>query len=204
MEVFLKILENNSYPIIIKIVFVAFLAYLIPVYYKHYGLANFLWFSDLALFITTIAIVFEIPFLISMISVGLLLPEIAWNIDYFLRLLTGKKAFGLSDYMFDDKNPKYIRALSLFHVALPIIWVWSLAEYGYHTYALLPQIIFSWIIILITYLFTKPSENINWVFGLGAKPQKKYQPSIYLLFIIIFYPICIFLPTHFLLVWLFN
>jgi len=34
--------------------------------------------------------------------------------------LTGKRLAGLTDYMFDVQKPLYLRALSLFHVFLPV------------------------------------------------------------------------------------
>ena len=48
------------------------------------------------------------------------LPELAWNLDFFVRLTTGATFMGLSGYMFDGNIPLFIRALSLFHVGLPL------------------------------------------------------------------------------------
>src|SRR5262249_12211831 len=48
------------------------------------------------------------------------LPELAWNLDFFVRLTTGATFMGLSGYMFDRNIPLFIRALSLFHVGLPL------------------------------------------------------------------------------------
>jgi hypothetical protein len=204
MDVIPILFGENIIPNWIKFFSVLFILYLVPVYYKQYGLANFLWFSDLALFGTVLAILFESDFLISMMAVGLLLPELAWNFDFFVRLSTGKKIFGLSDYMFDDKIPFRIRLLSLFHVALPIIWILFLVKFGYNQMAIYPQIVFSWLVLLLTYSFTNPKENINWVFGFGSKPQNKIHAALYLIFVLILFPVVIFVPTHFLLIWLFN
>ena len=63
-----------------------------PVYWLEYGPANFLWASDIALLVTTVALWQENRFLISMMAVGVLLPELFWNIDFFARLIAGGKS----------------------------------------------------------------------------------------------------------------
>jgi hypothetical protein len=40
-----------------------------------------------------------------MMALGLLLPDVFWNVTFFLRMLTGKRFAGLTDYMFDSENP---------------------------------------------------------------------------------------------------
>src|SRR5882757_6901342 len=78
---------------------------LIPSYIKTFGWANFLWFSDLALFMTAAALWLDSRWLFSMAVVSVLLLEILWNFDFFLRLLTGVRTVGLTDYMFDSHHP---------------------------------------------------------------------------------------------------
>jgi hypothetical protein len=190
-------------PIGIKLFYAAFILLLIPVYWKNYGPKNFLWFSDIALFASAIAMWLENSLLASMMAVGVLLPELGWNIDYFVRLITGKKLLGLSNYMFEDDKSYFLRGLSLFHVFIPVILIWMLLEYGYHSHAIYYQTLLSWIILVICYLFTPAKDNINWVFGPGSKPQKKISPNLYLLLLLLFFPLAIFLPIHLLLMWLF-
>ena len=103
----------------IKLAYTLCLLVLVPVYWAHYGPKNFLWFSDIALLTTGAALWLESPLLASMMMLAVLLPELAWNLDFFGRLLTGRPMFGMSAYMFDADTPRYLRALSLFHVPLP-------------------------------------------------------------------------------------
>jgi hypothetical protein len=191
-------------PISIKLFYTAFIVLLIPVYWKNYGPKNFLWFSDIALFTSAIAMWLENSLLASMMAVGVLLPELGWNIDYFGRLITGKKLLGLSNYMFEDDKSFFLRGLSLFHVFIPVILIWMLLEYGYHRDAIFYQTLLCWMILLICYLYTPPKDNINWVFGPGSKPQNKIPKRLYFLLLLLFFPLAIFLPTHLLLMWLFN
>ena len=191
-------------PLWFKIAYTAFIFILIPIYWKHYGPANFLWFSDIALFVTCFALWLESSLLASMMAVGVLLPEIAWNTDFFGRLFFGKTLFGLSGYMFEKKNPLYIRVLSLFHVIIPVIIIYLLAQFGYHENAIYWQIMFGWVVMLVVYFFTSPNDNINLVYGPGSKPQKKIHPGLYLIFMMFFLSVVVYFPSHLLLQWIFD
>jgi hypothetical protein len=194
------LLENI--PLAFKLAYTAFALFIIPIYYKQWGPGNFLWFSDIALFGSVIALWVESSLLASMMAVGVLLPEIAWNIDYFGRLISGRKLFGLSDYMFNKEKSIFLRSLSLFHVPIPIVLVWMVLVYGYDEKAIYYQTLLAWIVLLASYFLTKPEENVNWVYGPGEKPQQKIHPVIYLLLIMLFFPLFIYLPTHLLLKWI--
>jgi hypothetical protein len=61
------------------------------------------------------------------------------------------------------------------------------------------QPFFFWTVVLVCYFFTKPSDNINWVFGIGGRPQQKVSSMLYLAMLMLGVPVCIYLPTHFLL-----
>ncbi|MDQ3190466.1 MAG: membrane-associated protein [Bacteroidota bacterium] len=202
MEEFLPLF--HSIPQWFKILYTAFAILLIPVYFKHYGITNFLWFSDIALFTLALALWIESSLLASMMALGVLLPEIAWNIDFFGRLITGKKLIGLTDYMFEKEKPFFVRALSLFHVVIPPLLIWMLILFGYEKSAIYWQTILAWIILPACYVFTPVNENINWVFGPGSKPQQKIVPFLYFLLMMLSFPIVVFLPTHLLLNWIFN
>jgi hypothetical protein len=175
----------------------------VPVYARDYGPKNFLWFSDIALFGSCVAMWVESPLLAGMMALAVLLPEIAWNLDFFAHLLIGRRVLGLSDYMFDAQKPRYLRALSLFHVFLPALLVWMVYRLGYDPRALFAQTAVSLIVLPLTYLLTKPSQNINWVWGL-AGPQKVMPPLVFLVLLTILFPVVIYLPTHLVLLRLFR
>ena len=102
----------------IKIPYTIFVCILVPIYWQERGPANFLWISDVALLATVLALWMESRFLASMMAVGVLLPELAWNLDFFLRLITGHDVIGLNGtgYMFDTSYTLLFRFFSLFHV----------------------------------------------------------------------------------------
>lgn len=190
-----------SLPLFLKLIYTALVLFIIPVYWKNWGPGNFLWFSDIALFLTAIALWLDNSLLASMMALSILLPETGWNIDFFGRLISGKRLLGLSDYMFDKERSLFLRGLSLFHVFLPVLLLIMLMNYGYQESALYFQTAFAWIILLLTYFFTDPEKNINWVFGPGTRPQKKMSSGLYLFLLLLFFPLCIYLPTHLFLMW---
>ncbi len=195
---------STPIPLWLQLGYTAFLLVLIPVYWVRYKPANFLWFSDIALFAIGIALWVESKTLVSMMAVGTLALELLWNVDYFGRLLTRKPVLGLSDYMFDRSKSVFLRGLSLFHVFLPALMVWLLLKWGYDPAAIYPQALLTWIVLLLAYLLTDPAENINWVFGPGNDPQTRLPKGWYLFGVMLFFPVCILLPSHLLLNWLFN
>ena len=179
----------------IKVGYTFFLVVLVPVYWAHYGPRNFLWFSDIALLGSGLAVWLESPLLASMMALAVLLPELVWNLDFFGRLLTGHAMLGMSGYMFDRALPRYLRALSLFHVLLPVWLVWLVSRLGYDRRAWVGQSLLAAVVLPVTYWLTEPVENVNWVHGLGA-PRRRRHPWIYLALLILSFSLVLYLPPH--------
>jgi hypothetical protein len=191
-------------PLPLKIGYTLFLCVLVPIYWVHWGPKNFLWFSDIALLTTGLALWLESSLLASMMMLAIGLPELAWNVDFFGRLLTGRQMLGLSGYMFDAGKSRFLRALSLFHVVLPIVLLWMVYRLGYDDRALLFQTLVAWIVLPVTWWITDPADNVNWVYGPGSTPQTRMHPRAYLALTMILFPLVFYLPTHLLLHTLFR
>jgi len=175
----------------IKYFLTGFLIVLLPVYRRYYGTQNFLWLSDIGLFLTIIALWLQSTLIMSIAAVGLLAVELFWNVDFFAHLLFKKKISGLSDYMFDSKYPLSLRILSLFHIVIPSLWMVYFMHHQYDKHAICYFVPLYWVIITMTYWFTDPKENINWVFVY----KKRWWP----LLLAVGFPLLIVLPTHVLL-----
>lgn len=186
-------------PLWTKLAYTVFVLVTVAVYAVKYPLGNFLWFSDIALLSTAPALWFESSLLASMMLVGILLPEALWNVSFFGQLVTGKRLSGLTDYMFDPDKPLYLKALSLFHVFLPPLLIWMIAQLGYAPKAWIAQTALAWVVLPLSFWLTTPEENVNWVYGFGARPQKRIPPLAYLLLLMIGFLVLIYLPTHLLL-----
>jgi len=183
-------------PLWLRLGYTVMVAAIVPVYLAYYGVANFLWFSDIALIITGVALWTESRLLASMMAVGVLLPELLWNVSFFARLLVKLRLSALADYMFDRTIPLWIRALSLFHIPMPAVLLWMLHTLGYDPRALLAQTALGWVVFGVTYAVTNPAENINWVFGPGGEPQRRLPPRVYLGLLLVVFPVIVYLPTH--------
>lgn len=71
----MEIASEPAIPLSLKIAYTAYIGVLVPIYAKHWGIRNFLWFSDLALFGTLLALWIESSFVASMMSIAVLIPE---------------------------------------------------------------------------------------------------------------------------------
>jgi hypothetical protein len=193
-------------PLWLKLAYAAFVAVMIPVYALKAaaGVRNFLWFSDIAVFGTAIALWIESPVLASMMGVAVLLPELVWNLSFVSRLLLGRGVTGIADYMFDPKERWYMKMLSLFHVHMPIALVWLIWRLGYDDRALVAQTLLAWVILPLTYALTEPRFNINRAFGPGGRPQHRLHPLVYLGLLMLIGPLVIYVPTHLILRSLFG
>jgi hypothetical protein len=183
----------------IKIPYALFVAVLVPVYWVRYGPTNFLWFSDMALIGTLAALWLESRFLVSMMTTGVLLFDVVWSFLFFYRLIQGGRPVGFVGYMFDSRISIFIRALSLFHVMLPIIQLWTLVKLGYDVQAWKYQVVLGWIVLPVTYAVSGPKQNINWVYGVKEVPQKWLPPALYVAVLTVLYPTLVCFPTHWIL-----
>ena len=98
--------------------------------------------------------------------------------------------------MFDQGKPRFLRALSLFHVVLPIVLLWMVNRLGYDDRALLFQTVVAQVVLPVTWWITAPADNVNWVYGPGSEPQTRMHPRAYLAVTMILFPLVFYLPTH--------
>mgnify|MGYP003348486691 CR=1 FL=1 len=69
-------------PLAVKLGYTAFMAVLVPVYWANYGPTNFLYFCDIALFLTLAAVWMESALLAGMAAVGIIAPQMLWCADF--------------------------------------------------------------------------------------------------------------------------
>jgi len=192
-------------PLVVKIAFTAFMAVLVPVYWHYYGPTNFLYFCDIAMILTLIAIWPENALLISTCTVGILVPQAIWVAD-FLTGLTGISLTGMTAYMFDAGRSLFLRLLSLFHGWLPFLLIYLAWRIGYDRRAIFLATALTWLILPICFFLMPPPNphpgltpvNINYVWGLSDYAAQAWMPpNVWFGGMLIGIPLVIFAPTHF-------
>ena len=198
---------QNRLPLSLKLVYTAFMAVLVPVYWTNYGPTNFLYFCDMALLITLAGIWLESPLLVSMCAVGIIGSQTLWVLDFVLNIFAIKLT-GLTDYMFMADHSLFLRGLSLFHGWLPFFLVWLVWRLGYDRRGLPAWTVVAWALILISFFFMpapRPDPglepvNIDYVWGFSdTEPQHWMSPGAWVVGLMILLPLLLYVPVHLLL-----
>jgi hypothetical protein len=199
--------RGSRIPLWLKLAYTAFMAVLVPVYWYCYGPTNFLYFCDISLFVTLIGIWSESAVLVSMAAVGIVAPQILWNVDFAFGLCGGHLT-GMTAYMFNEKSPLFLRGLSLFHGWLPFLLVYLVWRLGYERRALVCWTVLTWVLLTVCYtLMPGPRAdaasistpvNINYVYGMSDTAAQTWMPGLaWFGLMMVGLPLLIFLPTHF-------
>jgi len=198
---------NSQAPLWLKLAYTAFMLVLVPVYWRYYGPTNFLYFCDLALFLTLAGLWLDSPLLISMCAVGILAPQAIWVVD-FLFGLAGISLIGVSAYMFKHDSSLFLRGLSLFHGWLPFLLAYLVWRLDYDRRGFPAWIVLIWVLLPFCFFFMPPPDpnaglkpvNINYVFGPGDDAAQTWvPPAVWLGGMMIGMPLILFWPTHLLL-----
>lgn len=198
-------------PLALKLALTAFVVVQVAFYWSAYGPTNFLYFCDVALFLTLLSVLTEKRLPASMAAVGILLPQLLWALD-FAGTFFDHPLVGMTGYMFEDSQPLYARAISLFHGWLPFLLLFVIYRLGYDRRALPAWTVLAWGLMLIAY-FCLPAPpapldrpnlpvNVNYVYGMSDdKPQQWMPPLAWLGLMMAGLPLLFFVPTHLLLSW---
>ncbi len=101
--------------------------------------------------------------LLSSQALSSLVVDFAWVLDLAWRGITGHHLIGGTEYMWDPAYPVWLRALSLFHFALPVVLVWSLRRVGYDRRAPWLQFAIA-AVVLVASRLAGAAENANFAF----------------------------------------
>jgi len=182
-------------PLWLKIAWTVWLLVWAPLYWKQYGLQNFLFFCDIGNILIGLALWLESPLLFSWQACGLLVFQTLYMVDLAGALLSGRHLIGGTEYMFDPGIPLPFRVLSLFHIVTPPLLLWAIWRLGYDRRGWKCQTLMTWIIVPINY-FWRPGYDVNWARGLFFHEQHVMPGLAYLLTYLLIVPTLIYWPTH--------
>lgn len=201
--------QDSRIPFLIKCLYTVYMVVLIPVYWKTYGPTNFLYFCDIALIMTWVALWRESALLVSAAAVGIVMPQALWAID-FVATGIGWPLSGMTGYMYDNALPLYARFLSFFHFWLPFFLLWLLRRTGYDGRGLPLWTGIALLAVYVSYFFLPgppaPTDNpglpvnVNYVYGFSDQAAQAWMPPLAWFFLLqgmlVF---LIFIPSHWLL-----
>lgn len=141
----------------------AWLVVWVPAYWLFWGPVVFLNLCDIAVVLTCIGLWRGSAVLLTSQALSSIVVDGAWTLDLAWRAATGRHLIGGTEYMWDAQYPAWLRALSLFHVVLPVLLVWSLRRVGYDRRGLPLQLAIA-AAVMIASRTLGPSVNANFAF----------------------------------------
>lgn len=189
-----------SAPLWLRILWTAWVIVWAPIYWKHYGAQNFLYFCDLANFLVALGLWTESALIFSWQATGVLLFQTLYTLDLAGALISGRHWLGGTEYMFDHAVPLFVRLLSLFHIVMPPLLLWAVWKLGYDPRGWKLQTLTTWVVVPINY-FWRPQYDVNFARGLFFREQRWVPGPVYLLAYLILVPMLVYFPTHLLLSW---
>ncbi len=167
----------------------------VPSYWRTWGAANFLHLCDIAVLLTCIGLWRSDSLLLSSQAVGSILADAMWSLDAGWRLFFGKHLVGGTEYMWDAQYSLFTRALSLFHIVMPVILLVSLRQTGYDRRGWKLQAAIT-VVLMVASRFCNPALNLNYafkdpLFHRAWGPVPVHLAAMFAGIVIVFY-----LPVH--------
>jgi hypothetical protein len=185
---------NSRIPLWLKLVWTAWTLVWAPLYWKHYGAQNFLYFCDLGNLLIALGLWIESRLILSWQAVGLLVVQTLYTVDLIVAVVLGTHPIGGTEYMFDPTIPLFVRLLGLYHLAVPPLLLWAVRRLGYDPNALKYQVFTTCVVVPINY-FWRPQYNVNFARGIGHE-QHLMPGWLYLLGYLVVAPLIVYWPTH--------
>lgn len=189
---------ETKFPAWVRWAALLWLAFWLPVYGRTWGAANFLHLCDVAVILTCIGLWFNSAFLISSQAVASLLTDAAWAIVAGSKPFLARPLVGGTESFFDPHYALWIRLISLYHLAMPLLLLWAMYRLGYDRRGWLLQSVIA-LPVFVASRFTSPADNINFAF-IDPFFHKQIGPApVHIILSWLFMVFVAYLPTHVLL-----
>jgi hypothetical protein len=195
--------NRRKLPVWIRWVAAIWLLFWFVVYWRSWGALNFLHLCDIAEILACIGFIADSALLISSQAVASLLVDAAWALDAAWTIIFRHHLIGGTEYLFDPSYPLWVRLLSLFHLALPVLLLWALHRLGYDRRGFPLQLGIAFVAFIAS-RFAPATQNINYAF---ADPflHRAWDPApVHVVVAFLFMLVVVYLPTHLVLKRLFS
>lgn len=185
-------------PLAARVAFTAWMIFWVAVILANQGPQNFFWLCNMAQFIVLYVVWTNNALLLSS-QVGVVtFVGLGWTLDFLAALLLGTSPTGFTAYMFDDELSLLARATSLYHVGLPPFLIWLCWRLGYDRRGPWLQCGIGAFGIIGAWLLTEPYRNVNWIHQPFGVEQTWMPEPLWVLVLLVAYPLLLFFPGHFL------
>lgn len=174
-----------------------------PVYWHAWGAANFLHLCDVAVILTCLGLWTNNALVVSSQVVSSVVIDILWALDVAAWLVFHRHFIGGTEYLFDTACPLWIRLLSLFHVIMPAILIWSLGRLGYDRRGFRLQAAIA-LPVIIASRFVTPEKNLNFALADPFFHRQLGPAPVHLAITYLALVLAVYLPTHLLFVLLYS
>jgi hypothetical protein len=182
-------------PLWLKVIWTVGVIVWIPLYWRQYGLQNFLFFCDLGNLFIAVGLWLESSLIFSWQATSLLFFQMLFIVDLAGTFLSGQHLIGGTEFMFDPHLALGIRLLSLFHIITPPLLLCAIWQLGYDRRGWKYQTLTAWIVVPINY-FWRPQYDVNWARGPFFHEQHVVPGLVYLLAYLFVVPTVVYYPTH--------
>ena len=166
-----------------------------PVYWHAWSLANFLHLCDVAVILTCIGLWTGNALLLSSQAVSSVVIDTLWALDVAAWLLFRRHFIGGTEYLFDQTCPLWIRMLSLFHIIMPVVLLWSLSRLGYDRRGFRLQAAIA-LPVIIASRFVTPEKNLNFALTAPCFHRQLGPAPVHLAITYLAVVLAVYLPTH--------
>jgi hypothetical protein len=166
-----------------------------PVYWHAWGVANFLHLCDVAVILTCIGLWTNSALLLSSQAVSSVVIDILWTLDVAAWLLFRRHFIGGTEYLFDATVPLGVRLLSLFHIVMPFILLWSLSRLRYNRRGFALQAAIT-LPVVIASRFVTPDKNLNFAQTAPFFHRQLGPASVHLAITYLAVVLGVYVPTH--------
>lgn len=187
--------NHPKLPVWIRWVALVWLVFWFISYWRGWGALNFLHFCDIAEILACVGFIADSTLLISSQAVASLLVDATWALDAAWTVLFGHHLIGGTEYLFEPSHALWVRLLSLFHLALPVLLLWAVHRLGYDRRGFPLQIAIA-LPAFIASRFAPAAQNFNYAY---ADPffHRAWGPApVHIAVIFLFMLAVVYLPTH--------
>ncbi|HKW88944.1 MAG TPA: hypothetical protein VJN21_09325 [Candidatus Acidoferrales bacterium] len=187
--------NSSKFPDWVRWACAVWLAAWFAIYWREWGVANFLHVCNLAIILSCLAIWRNNSLLLASQAVASVLGDALWDLDVSWNFFSGHHVFRGTEYMWDAHYALWVRLISLYHFVWPVILIWSVKRVGYDRRGLALQAGIGAAAILAGRL-ANPALNLNFAFADPIFHRQIGSAPVHL-FIIWAVLVCVvYVPTH--------